>query len=376
MPPVSGREPLRIGYVGERFRDLSGMRHFLGWMRGHNRDRFAVYAWYTGATMDKVTEEIRSMSAGFHHFPRTQPQAFEETCRSIRSLNLHALIFLDAGMESDITQIAALRLAPLQCKAWDQPITSGLPTIDYAFTPELSEPEGGERHYSEQLMRLPGVGVCYQKPIIPTPLLRKTRRDFGLREDACVYLCSQQAFKFLPQNDAVFAQIASRVPDAQFVFTIMNAPVRSDFLRRLSRAFEAVGLRAEDHCVVLPELRHLDYWNLQLLGDVFLDTIGWSSGGSVFEAIACNVPVVTVAGEFMRGRQGAGILLQLGLGDTVARDIAEYVELAARLGQNRPFREEIVRRVAAGHPGLFSDARSVGALDDFFEREIFPRAGR
>jgi predicted O-linked N-acetylglucosamine transferase (SPINDLY family) len=149
-------------------------------------------------------------------------------------------------------------------------------------------------HYSEKLITLPGIGVCYTRPLIPSPLLRKTRQDFGLREDSVVYLCCQSVFKFLPQNDHVFAEIAQRVSNAQFVFTSPNETLSAELLARLRPAFEAAGRRGEHHCVILPHLHHLDYWNLHLVGDIFLDTIGWSSGGSVFEAIACRVPVVTL----------------------------------------------------------------------------------
>lgn len=60
-----------------------------------------------------------------------------------------------------MTPLTALRLAPLQCMSWDLPVTSGLPVIDYMLTSELMEPEEANDHYSEKLLRLPGVGTCY-----------------------------------------------------------------------------------------------------------------------------------------------------------------------------------------------------------------------
>src|SRR5208337_4760991 len=129
-----------------------------------------------------------------------------------------------------------------------------------------------QAHYSEKLVPLPGVGVCFTKPVIPTVVLTKKRPDFGLREDAVVYLLCQSVFKYSPEQDDVVARIAKRVPNSQFVFLVTNEVVESDFRNRMDRAFAAVGLRAADHCVWLPETDMLNYWNLNLVSDVFLDT--------------------------------------------------------------------------------------------------------
>ncbi len=369
MPDAPKGERLRVGYVSSRFRNLSAMRYFLGWIREHDRNRFAIYSYHVGRKVDPVTEEVQRISQGFRHLP----EALEEACRAILADNLHILVFLDIGLDPVMSQLAALRLAPVQCSAWDQPVTSGLPTVDYYLSSALAEPEDAEEHYSETLVRLPGVGVCYSKPVIPALFLQKTRRDFQLREDAVVYLCTQEARKFLPDQDALFAQIARRVPDAQFVFLAKNEFVERDLRRRLDRAFSACGLSAGDRFVLLPEVDHFTYWNLQMLGNVFLDALGWSGGVSTFEAIACRLPVVTVPGRLMRSRQSSAILTQLGVKDTIARDRSEYVEIAVRLGLDPQWREGIIQRMVGGYSSLYSDKRCVGALEGFFERTVEER---
>jgi predicted O-linked N-acetylglucosamine transferase (SPINDLY family) len=226
------------------------------------------------------------------------------------------------------------------------------------------------------LVRLPGTGACYQKPIIPTVLLNKARRDFQLREGAFVYLCCQYAFKYLPQQDDCFVQIAQRVPDSQFVFLTPNNFVARDFRRRLDRAFSAAGLSTDDYCVFLPELERFQYWNLLLLGDAVLDTMDWSGGVSTFEAIACRVPVVTLPGKFMRGRQSYAILQQLGVTETIARNKEDYVAIATRLGLDRPWRDSVVEKMVAGYPLLYSDKRCVQALEEFYLRAVDERLAR
>ncbi len=369
MPPVPHDGALRVGYISSRFRNMSATKYFLGWLREHNQEKVAIHAYHAGGKTDSTTEEVRRAS---RHF-RQLSNSLEETCQAIRADQLHILVFWDVGMEPVMTQLAALRLAPIQCAAWDQPITTGLSTVDYFLSSDLAEPANAQDHYSEALIRLPGTGTCYQKPVIPTALLNKTRRDFQIREDAVAYLCCQYAFKYLPEQDDCFVQIAQRVPNAQFVFLTPNDFVSRDFRKRLDRAFSAAGLRAGDYCVLLPEVERFQYWNLCLLGDAVLDTMDWSGGVSTFEAIACRQPVVTLPGKFMRGRQSYAILKQLCVTETIAQDMEEYVAIAARLGLDRQWRLSIVDKMVANYPLLYSDKRCVEALEEFYRRAVGER---
>jgi protein O-GlcNAc transferase len=370
MPEIPCGEKLRVGYVSSRFRNLSAAKYFSGWIREHKKDNFSVFAYHVGAKSDSITEEIRKSSDTFRHIP----DSLEEVCSAILADKLHILVFLDVCLEPVTTQLAALRLAPIQCAAWDQPITTGLPTIDYFISSAAAEPDNAREHYSEKLFLLPGIGVNYPKPVIPTALLTKTRRDFQLRGDAVVYLCIQYAYKYLPDQDHLFAQIAKRVPSAQFVFLTENNFIAADLQQRLDRAFSAANLSAKDYCVLLPAVERFTYWNLSLLGDVFLDSIGWSGGVSTFEAIACRLPIVTLPGEFMRGRQSYAILTELGVTDTIAKSAAEYVQIAVHLGMDRTWRDDVVQRMAANYSLVYSDTRCVQALEDFYERTVDARS--
>ncbi|HEV3220194.1 MAG TPA: tetratricopeptide repeat protein [Candidatus Acidoferrales bacterium] len=366
MPAVPSHGKLRIGYVSSRFRNLSATKYFFGWLREHKKEAISVYTYHVGHKTDSISEEVRRSSHVFRHIPNS----IKEVCRAILDDQLHILVFLDVGLEAMTTRLAALRLAPIQCAAWDQPVTTGLPTIDYFISSAATEPENAQDHYSEELICLPGVGVCYQKPVIPVALLNKTRLDFQLRDAAVVYLCVQYAYKYLPDQDQILIQIAQRVPNAQFVFLAETNLIADDLRRRLARAFSAANLNADDYCAILPALERFTYWNLSLLGDVFLDAIGWSGGVSTFEAIACRLPIVTLPGEFMRGRQSYGILTQLGVPDTIARDKQNFVEIAVRLGVDQQWREEVIRKMSANYASLFSDTKCVRALEEFYERAV------
>lgn len=368
MPRFADGRRIRIGYVSAHFRNHSVEKLFRGWLQEHDRSTFEVFAYHNGRTCDHVTEAVQRSVEHFRHVPGQ----LEPLCEAVLADRLHILVFLDVR-HSRMALASSLRLAPVQCLAWACPITSGSPNMDYFLSGDAMEPEDGATHYSERLVRLPGIGVCYPRPVIPRPLFRKRRVDFGLGEDRTVYLCCQSIFKYLPQHDDMFVAIAERDPSAQFVFLAMNDMVAEDFRCRLRRAFAARNLDAAFHSVVLLPLGELDYWNLNVLSDVFLDSLGWSGGVTTLEAIACGLPIVTLPGPLMRGRHTLGILTQLGVTDTVARDKEEYADIAVRLAKDPAWRAEILERMSAGHPRLYGDTACVRALEDFY-RDTVTRA--
>jgi protein O-GlcNAc transferase len=360
MPPVPPGGRIRVGYLPA---GVPGSQ--IGWITQLDRTRIDLFTYHVGKRTDALTEEIRRASDHFRHV-----EGLEEISRAVLADDLHIAVFMDVGLYHSMTPLAGLRLAPIQCQTWTHPKTSGSPVMDYFLSSDLMEPANGDEHYSERLIRLPGIGCYCEKPLIPRLLLNKTRAWYGLGENRTVYLCCQFTSKYLPQHDHIFVEIAQRNPLAQFAFVVVNDPVGADLRRRLDRAFSLHGLNAADYSVMLPRYFILDYYNLCLISDVFLDSIDYSGFFTTIDAVTCPVPVVTLPGEFHRGRQSYAILTQLGVTDTIARDKTEYVDLAVRLGQDTEWRAEIVRRMREGHPALFQDTRSVRALEEFYQRAV------
>ena len=342
------------------------MKIHLGWLREHNRKDVSLYCYHVGQKSDSVTDEVKRLSDRFVHLPND----VAGIARAILADRLHALVYFDIGLRPIMAQLAALRLAPIQCATLEAPFTTGLPAVDYYLSSELMELEDGDRHYSESLVRLPGVGMCYQKPVIPSIILTRTRADFGLREDATIYLCCQSPSKFLPQHDDIFLRIAQRITNAHFVFISPNRLVALSLEQRLQTLFAKCDLNARDFYTILPGLDLLAYWNLHLVSDVYLDTIGWSGNISTCEALACKIPVVTMPGKYMRGRHSFAILKQLGVSETIAADKDDYVEIAIKLGSDPGYRKTVVARIVAGYSRLFSDASSVSALEQFVRTAV------
>jgi len=357
LPPVEKK--IRVGYVSQYMHSYSGTLWLTGWFQYADPEQFEIYCYYTGNQPDVITEKFKQYSHVFHHFPGN----LAATCQQILSDRLHILVFPEIGMDPLTVQLAALKLAPIQCTAWGHPVTSGLPTIDYYLSCELMEPANPQAHYSETLIQLPNLGIAYPKPDVPP--VTKNRSAFGLREDATIFLCCQAPFKYLPQHDYFLTQIARQVPSAQFVF------IRADMLKpRLERAFAEAGLRMEDYCVFLPPQPRKDYLILNQLSDVYLDTLGFTGGNTTLDAIACGLPVVTCAGPFMRGCLSSGILTLLGVTETIAPTEAAYIDIAVKLATDQDWRQTLSTQMLQQCDRVFDDRACVTALEQTYRQLI------
>ena len=361
MPSRHPAERIRVGYVSSFMRAHTVGEFLMGWLENHQRTEFEIYCYHIGCQTDSMTPEFQHHC---DHFYQIGP-AIEQAAQKIASDNLHILIFTDIGMNAPATQLAALRLAAIQCKGWGHPVTTGLSTMDYYLSSDLMEPENAQQHYSEKLIRLPNLALAYKPPALPEN--PKTRKEFGIRQESFVYLTSQSLFKYLPQYDHVFADIAGRVPNAQFVFlSHSNFEVTRQFQERLADAFRSLNLCFEDFCLFLPRLNFADFLSLNLASDVLLDSFCWSGGKTTLEGITCGLPVVTCRGRFMRGRHAYAMLKMVGVEDTIAANANEYIDRAARLGLNREFYRTIRKRIEKNRCRLYNDTRCIRALEDFF----------
>ncbi|MCA2699737.1 MAG: tetratricopeptide repeat protein [Microcystis sp. M179S2] len=360
---------IRLGYISAHLRHHTVAKLFQGWLQWRNREQFEIYCYGIDInnTFDNFTREYQEQSDYFYQFDNLVNM--ETIAQHILDNQLHILVYLDIGMDARTTQLAGLRLAPVQCVTWGHPITSGLPTIDYFISSELMEPVEGDNHYSEKLIRLSNLGIAYAKPSLPPQ--RKTRLEMGLAEDKIIYLNCQSLFKYLPENDDIFPRIAKQVPNSQFIFICHRSEfVTHCFQSRLSQAFNRYGLNWQNYGVMMPQLEQNDYFQLNLLADIYLDNLSWSGGNTTLEAIACQLPVVTCPGEFMRGRHSYAILKKLGITETIATDKNHYIEIAIRLGLDNQWRQTIKDYTKMNIDTVFNDRTSVESLERFYQSVV------
>ena len=364
-PPPAPGEKVRLGIVSGFFRHHSNWKiPIKGWLSQLDRSKFQIFGYYTGTDRDAQTEIAAKLCDRFVQGPLPGDRWREE----ILADRPHILIYPEIGMDPGAAWLAAHRLAPIQCTSWGHPNTTGYPTLDYFLSSDLMEPPDAEQHYTERLIRLPNLSIYYEPLELSLPQF--SREQLGLRPSSVAYWCGQSLFKYLPQFDQVFPRIARQVGDCQFVFIQSHhgGEITARLRRRLDRAFAVFGLDAGKHCVFLPRLGLEQFAAAIGRCDVVLDSIGWSGCNSTLEGLAHDTPVVTMPGSLMRGRHTTAILKMMGVTETIAETVDDYVAIAARLGRDGPWRRTVSQRISENKHRVYRNSAVTAALEEFLCR--------
>jgi protein O-GlcNAc transferase len=348
--PLGKRKPgkYRLGFISSSLKGFMGSTWAVGWISALRKD-FETHAFHLQGTEDNVTSIWRRNADHFHHVP--YPASL--IAQRIRELDLDGLIYTDIAMDGRTEQLALLRLARKQMASWGHPVTSGSPEIDWYLSSTLMEPADGDTHYTERLIRLPGSGLCMTiNQFAPS---KKSCADLGLPETG--YIANvQRSFKLLPQYDWMYREICQRT-GKPIVFLISGEAEGDHILEdRLTEA----GVNA----IVLRRISRPDYLRIIELSDVSLDPPAWNGGNTTMDALSVAKPVVSLPGEFMRGRHGLAFLNQTNIPGMIATSEGDYIDLAC--DRDRQF--EAMKGLHFN--GLFGDQAPVRAIEDLLLSEM------
>lgn len=361
LPRRSSNDRIKIGIISNYFHNHSNWKiPIRGWLEQLDRQLFSIHCFHTGEINDSATEFARSLADSF-----LQSSDIDELVSDIYGQNLDVLIYPGIGMDTNTLKLAALRLAPVQCASWGHPVTTGMPSVDYYISCELMEPPNGDEHYTEKLVRLPNLSIWYEPADSDSDVSSKLVIP-GLEKHDVLFLCCQNLLKYLPQYDFVFPAIAAHVRNARFVFIASHVfELTEKFIQRLDLAFQNRGLNAADHVSVVPQLNSADFSALNARADIFLDSIEWSGCNTVFESLPFNKPIVTLPGSFMRGRHAYAILKMMGIEETIAANVEEYIAIAVRLANNKQLQEEMSSRIFRNKHEVYRESACIAGLEKF-----------
>jgi protein O-GlcNAc transferase len=366
MPPPSATRSgrLRVGFVSRFFYVSTVGYYFKNWITDLPRDAFETHVFPLYDADDVVAQEIAS--AADHIHPRKSTLAAQ--AQTIIDAQIDVLIYPELGMDARTYALAALRLAPRQCMAWGHPVTSALPTIDVAFTSDAMEPTDGQSHWTETLVRLPGLGTRYQHVGLPSDATSKAA--LGLPERSLLILYPQSLFKIHPDNDAVAVAVLKAVPQSVLImFQGQTEVMTQHFVGRMTRAFQSAGVNPAGRVKLLPFADHADYLRINQHCDVMLDTLHWSGGNTTLDALVAHLPIVTCPGRYMRGRQSAGMLKLIGCDEGIAATPAELVAKTIGLLTDADARQRYRDKIATTHRRLFDDRQPIDALVEWLRRQ-------
>jgi len=363
-PRASRRTRPRVGFASFYFYNCTAGRYFASWVGALDRERFDTFVYYNNPW---VADDTLAIAATAGHFRPLAGRGLALMAEQVLADDLDVLVYPELGMNSEMFTLAAMSLAPVQVAAWGHPTTTGLASIDWYLSSAEMEPEGAQDHYSERLALLPGLGTRYALPRTDS---QATREDIGLPADRHLYLVPQSMFKIHPDNDDVMARVLERDPRGALVFFAAHHDSLTDaYLARLDAAFRRRGVDMQGRVLIMPYMAHASYLRVNALCNVMLDTLRWSGGNTSLDALAMGLPVVTLPGELMRGRQSLGMLKMMGVDDAlVARDEDDYVERAVAIAGDTERRAALSQSILAARERIFDRNEPLDAFADFIAR--------
>lgn len=366
MPARITRAQTRVGIVSAHICDHPVWNAIVkGWLQNLDRTRYDLRLFHLGNAHDLETALAKTMATNYTY----GKSDIVEWTSVILGHQLDVLIYPEIGMDPTTAKLASLRLAPVQAASWGHPHTTGLPTIDYFLSAQALEPPQADAHYTERLVRLPGLGCCTQPARIAPAQLDP--EALGIRAGVALLLCPGTPFKYAPRRDGVLVDIARRLGECQFVFFLPLPPEPMQRLRlRLERAFGAAGLDPAAFLVFVPWQNRAAFYGLLQEADVCLDTIGFSGFNTALQAIECALPIVAWEGQFLRGRLASGVLRRMGLDELVTRSEGAYVDAVVTLARDAAHWGAVRERMVAAREGLYGDVEPVRALEKFFDSAV------
>jgi predicted O-linked N-acetylglucosamine transferase (SPINDLY family) len=369
-PPTERGQRIRVGFLSEFLGDHTIGKHYQGFIRHLDRNRFEVVVIHGAKSrrdtfrqnLDALADKVLTLPAGL----KNQQQA-------VAAEQLDVLFYPDIGMAPSTYFLAYARLAPVQATSWGHPDTTGLDTMDYYVSAVTNEPEQAEAYYTERLIRLNRLPCFYYQTLVSS-IPKLSKAALGLPETGTLYGCPQNLFKLHPDFDAVLAAIAAGDPAGHLILPEGKHSAWTELLKaRWAKTFPNLAERV----VFLPRMSWDRFMAVMAQMDVLLDPLHFGSGNTLYDAMVNGTPVVTWPGRFARGRNVAAAYRQMGVADApIARHLEDYAPLALALGSDTERRRALrVASLAAAGRELFEDIQAVREFESFLEAAV-AAAGR
>jgi predicted O-linked N-acetylglucosamine transferase (SPINDLY family) len=364
-PPGNGRPArllsagrLRIGYLSADFHTHATAFLAAGLFEAHDRGRFEVIAYSTGA--DDGSAMRARLTKAFDRFVDVAASSPHRIAERIRADGIDILVDLKGHTEGAAPAALALRPAPIQVHYLGYPGTLGGNLCDYLIGDAIVTPPAHADDYAETLALLPhSYQVNDRKRAIVEP---PPRESLDLPSDAVVMCCFNSLYKINPEVFDAWARILAEVPAA--VLWLLVRDTSTDVIGHLRR--EAVRRGIDARRLVFASARpNPEYLGLYRRADLFLDTWPYNAHTTASDALWGGCPVVTWRGETFAGRVAASLLTAAGLPELVADSVDGYVRMAVALGRDAQERARL-RGYLEG-PGrdspLFDTAATTRALE-------------
>mmetsp|Transcript_24808 Transcript_24808/g.53755 ORF Transcript_24808/g.53755 Transcript_24808/m.53755 type:complete len:228 (+) Transcript_24808:45-728(+) len=162
------------------------------------------------------------------------------------------------------------------------------------------------------------------------------RQTIGVNDDVFIFSSFNREFKHTPSLFSVWMRILQRVPHS--VLWLLRHESQAEVFYR--RAASSHGVDPMRLIFTDPFPTRREEYAHKGLANLFLDAPLFNAHTTALDALWAGVPFLTVPGETVAARLGAGIAIAANMAEGVVRNMHEYEEVAVALGQQPEFAVE------------------------------------
>ncbi|WP_168224710.1 tetratricopeptide repeat protein [Rhodoferax aquaticus] len=309
---------IRVGFVSPDFRTHVVAKFILPMFERLAKDTsLTLIAYYTLATVDEVTTQIRGHFAQWNHVAGMSDEALAAT---ILADQVDILVDLSGHTRFNRLLAFARKPAPVQVSWIGYPGTTGLTGMDYYLVDKvLCPPESPiEQQFTEKLVRLPTCGLIQPEAGLPDPGPLPALRNGGLTLGSF-----NRIGKITPESVALWAKLLHALPSARLLVGDVNFDDGVDL--RLIASFESLGIDRQ-RLRLEPRRDIQGYLALHQEVDFCLDTTPYGGGTTTYHALHMGVPTLTLFGDTLTRRLGLCILTHYGCEQFAADNEQHFVE--------------------------------------------------
>ena len=323
----NAKRRIRLGMISADFHHQHPVNIFMQPVLARlDRKQFEVFVYHTGIAHDDQTNLARQRA---DHWVAATSMSPLQLSRRIESDGIDIVLDLSGHTSLNRMAMLAKRVAPVQATFLGYPGSTGVPNIDWLVADKVVAPKGSDGLFTEKVLRLPNTVFCYAPEVdYPLPAYGPEHAQRPL-----TFGSFNNVPKLTPHSIRLWAAVLAEVPGSRL---LLKAPSFKDesAIRVFRERFEKEGVdghRIEFRGPVGLTDMMAEYADV----DIALDPVPYNGGTTTLQAMWMGVPVVVKAGQNFVSRMGASFMTAAGLGDWVAHNDAEYVQVAARMAADR-----------------------------------------
>jgi len=359
-PRVIGNQEkrLRVGYVSPDFRTHAVSYFIEPILENHDKKKLEIYCYAEVLRPDDTTERLK---AKVEHWRSTIGLSDEAVAKMINDDEIDILVDLAGHTAKNRIRIFAYKAAPIQVTYLGYYTGTGLSTMDYWITDQVTTPGNSVEKVQEEILPLSRCWICF-KPPADAPL--KTNRNYN---KVITFGSFNSLTKVTPEVVAVWSKILKAVPYSRLLLKTKQFSC-SETKQQVIGQFLQHGVIAEQLELLASSKSLEEHLDLYRRVDIGLDTFPLTGGTTTAEALWMGTPVITLCGNRHIERMSTSMLLSVGLDELISDSTNEYFDIAVALANDeqrlKKYHQEIRSKMASSP---FTDGASMAlALEDAF----------